>query len=96
MINNLKEALPQMGISEAKILYEILAEGGITRHLAIYNDYNDIAEIGSTRRFCENQVTENAYYDMLEGVTHYEMDGDNMLLLNNGMLVGIMKAVESK
>lgn len=49
MINNLKEALPQMGISEAKILYEILAEGGITRHLAIYNDYNDIAEIGSIR-----------------------------------------------
>jgi hypothetical protein len=32
---------------------------------------------------------------MLEGVTHYEMDGDNMLLLNNGMLVGIMHAVES-
>ena len=56
----------------------------------------DIAEIGSTRRFCENHATENAYYDMLEGVTHYEMDGDNMLLLNNGMLVGIMHAVESK
>ena len=56
----------------------------------------DIAEIGSTRRFCENHVTENAYYDMLEGVTHYEMDGDNMLLLNNGMLVGIMHAMESK
>jgi hypothetical protein len=36
---------------------------------------------------------EAAYYDMLEGVTHYEMDGDNMILLSNGSLVGIMHAV---
>ena len=56
----------------------------------------DMDNLGSTRRYCENHVMENAYYDMLEGVTHYEMDGDNMILLSNGTLVGIMHAVESK
>ena len=56
----------------------------------------DIANLGSTRRYCENHAMESAYYDMLEGVTHYEMDGDNMILLRNGTLVGIMNAVESK
>ena len=31
--------------------------------------------------------------DMLEGVTHYEMDADHMLLLSNGTLVAILMAV---
>ena len=53
----------------------------------------DMGNLGSTRRYCENHVMENTYYDMLEGVTHYEMDGDNMILLSNGTLVGIMHAV---
>ena len=54
----------------------------------------DINDLGSTRRYTENYEAEGAYYDMLEGVTHYEMDGDNMILLKNGTLVGIMHAVE--
>jgi heat shock protein HslJ len=54
----------------------------------------DINNLGSTRRYTDNHEAEGAYYDMLEGVTHYEMDGDNMLLLKNGTLVGIMHAVE--
>ena len=53
----------------------------------------DMDNLGSTRRYCENHAMESAYYDMLEGVTHYEMDGDNMILLRNGTLVGIMNAV---
>ena len=52
-----------------------------------------LSNLGSTRRYCENHVAEGAYYDMLEGVTHYEMDGDNMLLLSNGTLVAIMHAL---
>lgn len=53
----------------------------------------NIKDLGTTRQYCENHVLEGAYYDMLEGVTHYEMDGDNMILLSNGTLVGIMHAV---
>lgn len=55
-----------------------------------------ISNLGSTRRLCPNYEQENAYYDMLEGVTHYEMDADNMLLLSNGTLVAIMRAVAVK
>lgn len=49
MINNLKQALPQIAVSEAEVVYETLEEGGITRLLCIYNDYSDIPEIGSIR-----------------------------------------------
>jgi hypothetical protein len=41
-------------------------------------------------------MEEGAYYDMLERVTHYEMDGENMILLSNGMLVAIMHVVATK
>ena len=51
-----------------------------------------IENLVSTRRYCPNFEAENAYYDMLESVTHYEMDADNMLLLSNGTLVAIMHA----
>ena len=36
MLNNLKAALPQLGQSKADIIYECLAEGGITRMLGVY------------------------------------------------------------
>ncbi|MBQ4347428.1 MAG: DUF3048 domain-containing protein [Firmicutes bacterium] len=36
MINNHHRALPQSGIAEADIIYETLAEGGITRLLAVF------------------------------------------------------------
>lgn len=49
MINNIKQALPQIGISSADVVYEILEEGGITRLLCVFNDYKDIPEIGSVR-----------------------------------------------
>lgn len=52
----------------------------------------DIQNIGSTRRLCPNQEQENSFFDMLDGVTHYEMDADKMLLLSNGTLVAILQA----
>lgn len=49
MINNLKQALPQQGISQADVIYEILAEGGITRLLCLFTDYANLPETGSVR-----------------------------------------------
>ena len=49
MINNLKQALPQQGISQADIVYEVLAEGGITRLLCLFSDYATLPETGSVR-----------------------------------------------
>lgn len=49
MINNIKISLPQRGISEASIIYEALAEGGITRLMAVFPDVNKIPDVGSVR-----------------------------------------------
>ena len=49
MLNNLREALPQLGQSEADIIYEVPAEGGITRMLGVYQCTEGIGTIGSIR-----------------------------------------------
>lgn len=48
MINNNHAAWPQCGVQDAYIVYEIIAEGGITRMMAVYKD-QDTAKIGSIR-----------------------------------------------
>lgn len=49
MLNNLSAALPQHGNSQADIIYEVLAESGITRMLGVYQDVADVGNIGSIR-----------------------------------------------
>lgn len=50
MINNIEYAFKhQMGTSKADIIYEALAEGGITRMMALYEDVKDVKRIGSVR-----------------------------------------------
>ncbi len=50
MVNNLASAQKvQTGLSKASIVYESLAEGGISRLLAIYKDISEIKNIGSIR-----------------------------------------------
>ena len=49
MLNNIKAAMPQQGNSQADIIYEVLAEGGITRMLGLYQDISDLGTIGSVR-----------------------------------------------
>ncbi len=49
MINNLKGALPQYGVSDADLMFEMLVEGGITRMMAVYADYTKIPEVCSVR-----------------------------------------------
>jgi len=48
MINNNHAAWPHAGLDDAYITYEILAEGGITRLMALFKD-QDTAKIGSVR-----------------------------------------------
>lgn len=49
MINNIKQAIPQYGISEADILYECTVEGGITRLMAVFPDCSTVPLLGSVR-----------------------------------------------
>ena len=61
MVNNIEYALPQVGVAQADILYECLAEGGITRLMAIITDYESIGKIGSVRS------ARDYYVDFAEG-----------------------------
>jgi hypothetical protein len=49
MIENTKAALPQYGIENAGIIYECVVEGGITRMMAIFDDYTGLDQIGNIR-----------------------------------------------
>ena len=49
MINNIREAIPQEGITYGDVIYECLAEGGITRLFMLIQDYAKVPKAGSVR-----------------------------------------------
>jgi len=49
MLSNIKQAIPQTGISKAAVIYEAQVEGMITRLMGIFEDYDDLEKIGSVR-----------------------------------------------
>ncbi|QJD84755.1 DUF3048 domain-containing protein [Cohnella herbarum] len=49
MINNLKPARPQSGLTQADIVWELLAEGGITRFAAVFQSKEFTDPIGPIR-----------------------------------------------
>ena len=54
---NTRAAMPQMGISYADLLLEMEEEGGVTRFMAVYTQYEQASAIGpirSTRTFFNN------------------------------------------
>jgi hypothetical protein len=49
MTENTKMAIPQYGLGSADIIYECPVEGGITRLMAIYQDYANLEKVGNVR-----------------------------------------------
>lgn len=49
VVNNHKDARPQSGLSFADSVLEVLAEGGITRYVAVYHNNYDVSKIGPVR-----------------------------------------------
>ncbi len=49
MVNNIQQSLPQSGLAGADIIYECLAEGGITRLMMISTVYENLTTVGSVR-----------------------------------------------
>ena len=49
MVNNIVVAQPQVGISKADVIYELMEEGGITRMMAFFTDIRAAETIGSIR-----------------------------------------------
>lgn len=60
MIENHQEARPQSGLSSADVLYEAVAEGGITRFLAIYycNGAENVGPVRSARTYFLDFISE--------------------------------------
>lgn len=49
MINNIINAVPHSGISQAGVMYECVVEGNLTRLMAIIEDWESIEKIGPVR-----------------------------------------------
>lgn len=64
MVENHIDARPQAGINKASIIYEAIAEGGITRYMAMYGTYesDQVGPVRSARTY---------YIDWLRGYNAY-------------------------
>lgn len=65
MVENTKACLPQYGISNAGIIYECVVEGGITRMMAIFDDYSGMEQIGNVRSSRPYYVMYASEYDAI-------------------------------
>ncbi|MBS1402352.1 MAG: DUF3048 domain-containing protein [Oscillospiraceae bacterium] len=65
MINNIIYAQPQVGVGSADMIYEIPAEGGITRMMAIFSDLSDLEAVGSIRSLRPYYLSVALSYDAI-------------------------------
>lgn len=56
MIDNVKAAMPQCGLADADIVYEMVTESGITRLMAMYSDYEAMPNVGPLRSARDQHV----------------------------------------
>ena len=68
MINNNHSAWPQCGLKDAYLVYEIIAEGGITRMMALYKDKlpEKVGSVRSARHYFIDYAEENDKKEMRE------------------------------
>ena len=49
MVNNVNKALPQYGIAQADVIFEMHVEGDLTRLMALYADYTKVPKVCAVR-----------------------------------------------
>lgn len=69
MFNNIVNACPQAGIARADVVYEAPVEGGITRLMGIFEDYQGMEKIGSVRSCRDYYVRYALEFDAI--YTHF-------------------------
>jgi hypothetical protein len=94
MISNAKESLPQRGIGSADIVYETLAEYGVTRCMALFADINKVPQVGPVRSvreyFTDFALPYNTIFTHFGGsVTGYEKVKDRKVQNVDGMEFGV-------
>ncbi len=83
MVNNHPKARPQSGLSKADIVYEILAEGNVTRFLAIFQSQKP-EKVGPVRSARDYYVELAKGYDSLYIAHGYSPEAKEML--NSGYI----------
>lgn len=87
MINNIQDALPSASTKQADIIYECMVEGGITRLMAIYSDYDKLEKIGSVRSARHYYINIANEYDAI--YVHYGQSKPAKEKLDNGVINNI-------
>lgn len=87
MINNLKEALPSSSTKKADIIYECMVEGGITRIMPIFSDYEDLEKLGSVRSARHYYINIANEYDAI--YVHYGQSAPAKKILKKGAIDNI-------
>lgn len=86
MTENTKMALPQYGLAKADVIYECPVEGGISRLMAIYQDYGGMEKIGNVRSCRLYYVYFAKEFDALyfhAGQSKYALDVLNSTFIDN-------------
>lgn len=72
--------------------------GACNRLMADYKSSDkgvmQIGALAGTRRMCPDQALEAEFTKIISQITHYEVDGDMLLLLSNGELHAILQAIK--
>lgn len=87
MINNIKDALPSSSTKQADIIYECKVEGGITRLMAIFSNYENLEKIGSIRSARHYYINIANEYDAI--YVHYGQSKPAKSLLDGGAINNI-------
>lgn len=96
MMEDTKAALPLYGLNSAGVVYEAPVEGGITRLVAIMENYGDLERIGNVRSCRPYYVYIASEYDAV--YVHYGQSVQGLEVLNTGIvdnLSGLDGSVES-
>src|SRR5574344_9320 len=84
-INNNHDAYPHAGLQDAFLCYELIAEGGISRILAMYKDQTTkkIGSVRSTRHYFLDYVLENDAIFVHYGQSPQALEDLKTLKINN-------------
>lgn len=82
MIENSPSARPHSGLKQAGIVYETVAEGGITRFLALYHQQEDPSTIGPVRSLRPYYIDWLTPYDPI--VAHVGGSAEALATIRNG------------
>lgn len=77
---------------------QFAGKGGCNRMMGSYKTTDNggitFSGVASTRMMCPEVDLETELSKILEGATHYEIDGDMLMLLSNGEMQAVFQAVE--